>query len=757
MQLFLLALMLLISVLVSNLISKFIPSVATPLVQIAIGVVLAFLVPVRGDFQLPTSLFMALFVAPLIYSDSRGIDRVTAWRNRRTILQLAIGLVVLTTLVVGAVMGWLIPALSLTAAFVLGAALSPTDPVAVSALAETSEISRRQRAILSSESIVNDATGVVVFNLALAALASGTFSMLQAGASFLWLFFGGIAFGLAVGIAGNLFSSFVTRIGCDDIVFHVLLDLAMPFITFLAGEVAGVSPIMAVMVCALVYKVGTGKAGPHESRMSIVSGSVWNVLAFSLNGIIFVMLGYQLEAAFLDIAGSGMSAALMTGASVLLVALVFCMRLGFITAMELLTRRRARKMAAIYVRSVPDPADARNDGTVDASPTDATPDGAQSRTAVASAGNADMTGLIDTVSEARDEEHSHPHTPQHTGAPTSEEWSAVLHVPTRTLLKNAAVLTFAGGTKGAITLSIALSIPYSVSERSLVVFLVSILIIVSIVAANIMVPLLAPSPAQERDKRQEAERRAKIDILRHVIERLSAESTESNEMATQLVIADYNERIATLRSGLPEAELPVSRRAVRAAALRLEAVCVNELMEAGEVTEACGYRYFNRLNELMHALDRRSRFHWLFARNLRRARGMARSIAGFVREKFSSLLGTDDDGNETVDMRELQLRCAQYVVERLQGEVQNDRYPVEDVTAVLLDYQRSVERLDTSSPSLTVIARRGVQKEAIQLRGVTYELEGIQDAQEEGLISREAARKMRDGAYLMRLDLENLV
>ena len=276
-------------------------------------------------------------------------------------------------------------------------------------------------------------------------------------------------------------------------------------------------------------------------------------------------------------------------------------------------------------------------------------------------------------------------------------------------------------------------------------------------AANAIVPLIAPSKKTGRDERQEAERRAKVDILRRVIERLSAESTDANAMATQLVIADYNERIATLRSGLPETELPVSRRAVRAAALRLEASCVNDLMEAGEVTEACGYRYLSRLNELMRALDRRSRIHWLLARNLRRARGTVRSLAGITRERLRELVGAGEDSAETVDMRGLQLRCSRYVVERLQGEVQNDRFPVEDVTAVLLDYRRAVERLETASPSLTVIAQRGVQKETIQLRGVTMELEGIQDAQDEGLISREAARRMRDGAYLMRLDLENLV
>ena len=720
MQLFLVALMLLVSVLASNLISKFIPSVATPLVQIALGIVMALLIPIRGDFQLPASLFMVLFVAPLIYSDSRAIDRVTAWRNRRTILKLAIGLVVATTCLVGLVMGFVVPTISIAAAFVLGAALSPTDPVAVSALAETSAISKRQRAILSTESIVNDATGVVVFNLALAALASGAFDPLQAGASFLWLFFGGIGLGLAAGVAGNVFSSFVRRVGLDDIVFHVLLDLAMPFITFLAGEVAGVSPIMSVMVCALVYKIGTGRASPNESRMNIVSSSVWNVLAFSLNGIIFIMLGYQLEAAIVDIAGSELSGGTVMGAAVLLIALVFGLRFTWIAVMELLTRRRAQRLATRYMRErVPDPA----------------------RGAVPAIGTA-------AGESAPDDHDAHRRL-------AGEDWSTVLHVPTGSLLRNAAVLTFAGGTKGTITLSIALSIPYAVHERSVVIFMVSVLIMVSIVLANVLVPLLAPAPKPTRNRKLEDERRARIDILRGVIERLSRESTEENEMATQLVIADYNQRIATLRSGLPEPETPVSRRAVRAVALRLEAKRCNELMEDGEVSDEDGYRYLNRLGDLMHALDRHSRFHWLLARNLRRARGVIRSAAGLVREQLEELLGLDAD--ETVSMRELQLRCSQYVVETLQNEVQNDRFPVEDVTAVLLDYQRAVERLETSSPSLTVIARRGVQKEAIQLRGVNYELEGIEDALDEGAISRESARKMRDGAYLMRLDLENMV
>ena len=703
MQLFLVALMLLITVLASNLVSKFIPAVATPLVQIAIGIALSFLVPIRGDFELPTTLFMALFVAPLIYSDSRGIDRVTAWHNRRTILKLAIGLVVACTVVVGVVMGYLIPALSVAAAFVLGAALSPTDPIAVTALAETSAITKRQRAILSTESIVNDATGVVAFNLALTALATGEFSLMDAGGSFLWLFFGGIALGLITGIVGNAFSGFVRKIGCDDTVFHVLLDLAMPFLTFLLGEVAGVSPIMSVMVCALAYRIGTGKASPSESKMNIVSSSVWNVLAFSLNGIIFVMLGYQLRAAMEDIAGSGESASLIAGATVLLATLVFGLRFAWIAVMELLTRRRAGRLAARYGRP-----DKKRGGSK-----------------------------------------------RHEG----DDLTTLLDIPTGKLLRNAAVLTFAGGTKGAITLSIAMSIPYSVDERGLIVFMVSALIVTSIALANLLVPVLAPARHEGRNEKLGHERRAKIEIFRNVIERLSSESTDENQMATQLVIADYNQRIATLRQGLPDQGVPVSRRAVRTVALRLEVRCTNELMAQNEVSDEDGYRYLHRVQELMRALDRSSRFHWVLARNLRRARGLFRTLAGIARERLDEALDLEGgaSGDETVTMRELQLRCSEYVIDRLQREVQNDRFPVEDVTAVLLDYQRAVERLTNASPSLTVIARRGEQKETIQLRAVNYELEGIQDALDEGKIARDTARRMKDGAYLMRLDLENMV
>ena len=607
------ALMLIVAVLVSNLVSKLLPTIATPLVQIALGMALALVLPGFGDFELPTSLFMAVFVAPLIYSDSRGIDRARAWHSRRTILKLAIGLVIANTLVVGCVMGALVAPLSMAAAFVLGAALSPTDTVSVSAIAATTNITRRQRAILSGESLVNDATGVVAFNLALSTLVTGSFSLLDAGTSFLWLFFGGIALGLALGVAGNLVTGAVRRLGCDDVVFHVLFDVAMPFVTFLVGEVAGVSSIMAVMVCALAFKTGVGKVGPDESRMNIVSGSVWNVLSFALNGIVFVMLGFQLKAAIQDILTSGVSAAELAGAAALLVALLMGLRLAWAIGMEFLTRRRLRRHLDDMARS-------------------------------------DVTSAEFVLPGATDRE--------------------VVH--------GAAVLAFAGGAKGATTLSIAMSVPYAVGARSLIVFLVSVAIIVTIVLANVLVPHLAPAPRRSGDEEHDQLRRAKLKILRAVVGQLSAdaESGESgDEKVTRMVISEYNRRISSIRAGLDDGRLHASRKAVRVLALRLEAQCISELMERGEVSELAGYAYLTRLARLMRALDASSRLGWLFEHSLRRARGVFRAATGLLRERVRETLSReeDEDADERGDTtssgvptnRDLQLRCARYVVDHL--------------------------------------------------------------------------------------------
>ena len=654
----LIGLLLIVAVLLSNLLSKLMPRVSTPLVQIVLGMVLALFVRLAEDFELPTNLFMVLFVAPLVYADSRGIDRVVAWHNRKTILVLSIGLVIATTVSVGLTMGAAVGQLTFAVAFVLGSALSPTDAVAVPSLAHTSSIDRRSSTVLTAESIVNDATGVVVFNLALAALMSGSFAIQDAGVSFAVLFFGGIALGIAIGLAGSALTSFTTRMGYDDVGSTMLFDLTLPFLTFLAGEVLGVSPIMAVMACALVFKSGGGvKYGPAESRMNIVSSSVWGVVSFVLNGFVFVILGFQLVASFKDSLAMGVSGVELFLMALLLVCLVTGIRYLWLLVME----RRS------------------------------------------------------------------PHP-----------------------FRSAGVLAFAGGVKGAVTMSVALSIPYSVASRSLVVFLVSVVIIVSTIIANLVVPVLAPATRQTQGERAEALRLAKIDILRAVVSRLHAERTKDNGPATRLVIADYNKRIRELSSRLMDSS-DVARRAVRLHALDLETERCTELIDSGEADPRDGYRYLMRVSQLKAALTHRTPLPWVLQRNLRRLRGMLRA-AWHAR---TALLGGEPE--PTAGLRGLQRRCSEYVVKTLLDEIPEGLYPIEDVTQVVMEYRHALELMTLESPSITTIASREVQSDQIKLRAVGYELEEIRDAQEEGKISREETMRMRDDAYLMRLDLENVV
>ena len=666
MDILIFGLFLIVAVLLSNLLSKLLPAVSTPFVQIALGMVLATFVQLAEDFELPTNLFMVLFVAPLVYADSRGIDRAVAWHNRKTILVLSIGLVVATTSVIGGTMGAAVALLSYPVAFVLGSALSPTDAVAVPSLAHTSSIDARSRTVLTAESIVNDATGVVVFNLALAALVSGSFSLGEAGVSFAILFFGGIALGLALGCLANLVTRAVYRIGCDDVVFHMLLDLAMPFMTFLAAEVVGVSPIMAVMVCALANKPGAVKAGPEESRMNIVSNSVWGLVSFALNGFVFLILGFQLVDSFRDTMAMGISATQLALIAALMVVLVTGVRFLWILVMERFTK-------------------------------------------------GSFSG----------------------GA------------------RSAAVLTFAGGAKGAVTMSVALSIPYGVESRSLVVFLVSIAIIVSTLFANAFVPLLAPAPRRSRDEREEELRREKVEILRTVVGRLHADRTKANAAATRLVIADYNKRIQSISSHMLDRS-DAARRAVRLHALDLETERCTQLMDDGAVDARDGYRYLMHVSELKSALTHKTALPWIFQRNLRRVRGMMRASLSQARDWARSVSG-DSEGEGLAGVRDLQRMCSEYVIRHLLEEMPESLYPIEDVTQVVMEYRQALELLSLSSPSLTSIASREVQSNQIKLKAAGYELEAIRDAQEAGRISREEAMRMRDDAYLIRIDLEGVV
>ena len=184
------------------------------------------------------------------------------------------------------------------AAFALGAALGPTDAVAVASLSKETSISSRSKSILEGESLINDASGIVAFQFAIAAAVTGTFSLVDATADFLFSFFGGILMGIALGYLGNFLVRKVRSWGLENTTFHVLFEVFTPFIVYLVANALHTSGILAVVAAGLVNVISPRIIGPSISRMNIVSTSVWRVLSFALNGVVFVLLGTQLPLAF---------------------------------------------------------------------------------------------------------------------------------------------------------------------------------------------------------------------------------------------------------------------------------------------------------------------------------------------------------------------------------------------------------------------------------------------------------------------------
>ncbi len=292
-----LVLFLAIAVLISAVLNQLIPRVSLPLIQIAMGVIIAIFAGNAVDVNLDPDLFLVLFIAPLLYLEAKNADKAQLWRNKAPILSLAIGLVIVSSLIIGFAVHSLIPAIPLAAAIALGAALGPTDAVAVTSLSRQVHLPERQWGMLRGELLLNDASGIVAFQFALGAATTGVFSLFDASTVFVEEFFGGLIFGFVLGYLANFALRKIRDLGIDSTTFHVLFEICIPFVVYLFSNAIHVSGIIAVVVAGLVNVISPRTVSPEVAHMNIVSSSVWQVLSFALNGFVFVMLGTQIPTA----------------------------------------------------------------------------------------------------------------------------------------------------------------------------------------------------------------------------------------------------------------------------------------------------------------------------------------------------------------------------------------------------------------------------------------------------------------------------
>jgi len=274
---------------VSRLLARVIP-LPLPLVQIAAGALLAW--PTLGlHVALDPELFLFLFLPPLLFSDGWRMPKRDFWRYRGPILTLAVGLVIFTVIGAGYFIHWLLPSVPLPVAFALAAVLSPTDAVAVSAIAQDRLPAPIMR-MLQGEALMNDASGLVTFKFALAAAITGVFSITDASLTFILVAVGGLAVGVVLSWLVGRFRSWMITRGWDDPATHVVFMLLLPFAAYVLAERLEVSGILSAVAAGMMQS--WVDLLPRQTSTRLLNRSVWTLLEFAFNGLIFLLLGLQL-------------------------------------------------------------------------------------------------------------------------------------------------------------------------------------------------------------------------------------------------------------------------------------------------------------------------------------------------------------------------------------------------------------------------------------------------------------------------------
>ncbi len=285
-----------------------------PIALVVGGALLGF-VPKLPQFPFDPQLILVLVLPPILYQAAL----LTSWSDFKASIRpiglLAIGLVIATTLIVGAALKLLVPDVPWAEAFVLGAIVSPPDAVAATAILSRLNIPRRIVTVLEGESLVNDASGLVIYKFAIAAVLTGTFSLADASAQFAGVALGGIAAGIALAF---VFIAVHKRLG--DPFIEVLTSLIVPYIAYVAAEAMHVSGVLAVVAAGLVR----GRHAPEivSAEMRIIARSVWNILVFMLNSLIFMLIGIQMSAVMENLARYSVTELVGWGAFVSAVAIV---------------------------------------------------------------------------------------------------------------------------------------------------------------------------------------------------------------------------------------------------------------------------------------------------------------------------------------------------------------------------------------------------------------------------------------------------
>ena len=702
MAVFELILCIIAAVVLSSFLSRFIPKVSTPLVQIALGA-LASQLPFFPDVTLSPELFMVLFIAPLLYLEAHEIDKSELLKSVKLSLSLAIGLAIATMVAVGFALHAVWPAIPLAAALALGAALGPTDAVAVSSLGREAALTQRQTSVLKGESLFNDASGIVGFQFAgfansndhderIAAAVSGVFEVGESTMQFVVSFFGGAFFGIVVGMVADVVFETMRSLGWETMTTRILMELFLPFILYLGAEAVHVSGILSVVAAGLIIRFDRTGIGPNVARTNIVSSSVWGVLSFSLNGTVFILLGMLLPNAMsASWDDPHISNGLLMCAILTVSAVVIAMRFLWISLMLRLARDtttgKRRKMTAQRWRSA----------------------------AVMTFGGPKGTITL----------------------------SLMFTIP--------------------YTLAAGANFPM----RDELIFIAAGVIVVTLLLANFLLPLLAPNRDKDTSTemteitievlRRTVEelsgrvtpdnRRAVLMVIDSYTKRITRLKQRTGEidpqgyMQLQIDALNWEKEYVKNRLAGVRAAIKANPAENRAA---------NDL-EA----EACERLLDQIMSSLRHieTAHNSGRMIWRVKGRYKALQRRMGTLAKRVNSRIRRTTPLFSDDELFAHTRVVQVDAIEHVIDRLYEEMGGDTYNTEHCSGLLLDYRRSESAL-RARPNMGISAEAQEQAEEVKRESYGIELGVIQDMYEAGDITRAQSKQLRRNVYVMSVDAD---
>lgn len=287
-------------VIISSFVHTFMPKVPLAFIQIALGMLL-FITPIPVEFNFDSELFMVALIAPLLFVEGVNVSRVHLRKYIKPVMMMALGLVITTVIGVGFFIHWIWPELPTGAAFAIAAILCPTDAVAVQAITNGKVLPKGAMTILEGESLLNDAAGIISFKIAVGALVTGTFSIMESVEQFLVASLGGAIVGLLIGMALVRFRLTLMRRGIENINMFTFIQLLTPFVTYLVAELFHASGIIAAVVAGLVHGFERDRIVQTRTRLQMSYNHTWNILGYVLNGFVFSILGFLVPEVVINI------------------------------------------------------------------------------------------------------------------------------------------------------------------------------------------------------------------------------------------------------------------------------------------------------------------------------------------------------------------------------------------------------------------------------------------------------------------------